>query len=338
MLKGINIPYTKDDKQISLYDFFVIYLSLCSLYMIIDNFDFDAKKVVKAELEVFSLYKDIYRTALTSLSNLLNSLVFEYSDFQKQIYYFEYKSIMKTNKGIHFQSMLIINSSKPEIAYIKINKEYRPAVHLGYSNDLFGITWIRIKPSALNLKNTFADLPHDVYIQSHAFIRLKERLHCLSEPTIMVLLFYSLTIKPKLFYDKNNKMMLEFISENARFGYLPIEITDGKIVIKTFLFVTSSNTPEGQILEKYTGLLKDDKKYLEIDKSSTFMNTDIIDNKDMQNFLKKSGCQNLINLYKNYKEGFEIISNSNNLNKMIELMEKNKEYKKENELLMNTEV
>ena len=50
-----------------------------------------------------------------------------------------------------------------------------------------------------------------------------------------------------------------------------MDIIEGKIVIRTFLFVTNNGTPEGKKLAQITGLQKLDKKYLALDKLSTFM-------------------------------------------------------------------
>jgi hypothetical protein len=86
-------------------------------------------------------------------------------------------------------------------------------------------------------------------------------------------------------------------SANAKAGYFRVDVIDGKIVIRTFLFVTNNGTPEGQRLGKITGLQKLDKKYLAIDKLSTFMTSDIGQNENIKKIFIDSGCQCLLDLY-----------------------------------------
>jgi hypothetical protein len=43
-------------------------------------------------------------------------------------------------------------------------------------------------------------------------------------------------------------------------------LNEGKLVIRSFLFLTNDGTPEGWKLRALTGLAKRDKKYLEIEK------------------------------------------------------------------------
>ena len=76
---------------------------------------------------------------------------------------------------------------------------------------------------------------------------------------------------------------------------------EGVIVVRTFLFVTNNGTPEGQLLEKNTGLQKLDKKYLAIDKLSTFMTSDLDKNEEVLRIFKASGCQCLLDLYEKMK-------------------------------------
>lgn len=51
------------------------------------------------------------------------------------------------------------------------------------------------------------------------------------------------------------------------------------MVIRTFLFLTADDTPEGQILRELADFKKLDKKYRAIDKLSTFFSKDLRSNK-----------------------------------------------------------
>ena len=65
------------------------------------------------------------------------------------------------------------------------------------------------------------------------------------------------------------------------------------MVIRTFLFITFSGTPEGLKLSQITGLNMFDKKYLSIDKLSTFMKADIRENPVLADLFTRAGCGDL---------------------------------------------
>lgn len=334
-LKEDDFPFTPDGRRITLNDIFTVFFSISTLERSIKYDDFPMARIVKDELLKIREDEDLTERAYRRLSIIMRTIGLIYSDLQKQFLYCDSKFEIVNKKGVHVQTQILIYAVKPETAYVKINKEYRPVIRLGLPIESNGLEYISIKPSQLNLKNTFADIPHDVYIQSHAIIRLKERLDSINEPLIWFFLFIELKTKPKLIYDKHNHMMLEFRIADEKLGYLPIEITDGKIVIKTFLFITNTVTPEGMILEKYTGFQKEEEKYLSIDKLSTFVNSDIGENIELQKFLRKSGCQSLIDLHQKHKEVLNIENKTNSLSKMMELMVKNMDYQNKE---MNLEI
>jgi hypothetical protein len=93
---------------------------------------------------------------------------------------------------------------------------------------------------------------------------------------------------PKFTYDSNNKLLIEYRFFDTKTGYLRVNIVNDIILTGTFLFVTNNGTPEGQLLDKNKGLQKSDKEYLNIDKLSTFMNSDLDKNEEVQKIFKNS--------------------------------------------------
>lgn len=102
---------------------------------------------------------------------------------------------------------------------------------------------------------------------------------------------------PVVSNDLYGNILMEFRYFNTKAGYFRLDIIDGKIIIRTFLFVTNNGTPEGQKLGSNTGLQKLDKKYLAIDKLSTFMTSDIGKNENVKKIFIDAGCQCLLELY-----------------------------------------
>lgn len=76
------------------------------------------------------------------------------------------------------------------------------------------------------------------------------------------------------------------------------DIIDEKIVLRTFLFLTNNGTPEGEKLHEHTGIMKEDKMYLTIDKFSSFIHSDIKYNDHIKDIFIKAGCQSLFEVDK----------------------------------------
>ena len=67
-------------------------------------------------------------------------------------------------------------------------------------------------------------------------------------------------------------------------------------MIQTFLFITNNGTPEGDKLNELMGLNKADKIYWEIDKLSTFMETNFEKNDSLKQLFLQAGCKSLFDL------------------------------------------
>ena len=100
-------------------------------------------------------------------------------------------------------------------------------MRMGYVFPNFGIDWISLKPSDLNLENCFSDIPRDVYIQSHALQRLSERIDCFPTGSVYYNMFISLKF-PKVFYDLNHNILIEYRFFETKAGYFRVDNVGGK--------------------------------------------------------------------------------------------------------------
>ena len=91
--------------------------------------------------------------------------------------------------------------------------------------------------------------------------------------------------------------MIEYRILETKAGYFRIDVIDGKILVRTFLFPTQSSTPEGQLLAKNTGLQKLDTSYLSMDRLSSLMSSEVMNNVQSQEIFQNAGCQSLFELY-----------------------------------------
>jgi len=132
-----------------------------------------------------------------------------------------------------------------------------------------------------------------VYTQSHAIDRFIERINTEDFMWIRIGLQESFD-KPKVIKDEYSNYYLEYRIRNLKVGYFLLDIIDGIIIIRTFLFLTNNGTPEGKELQKLIGIQKLDKEFLNIDKLSTFSKNDFSKNKEIKNILIDSGCKKFI--------------------------------------------
>lgn len=313
--------------EVSVEEFFVVVLTVATNLPNFLNDKSPSKQKLKKKLEKFRLaLESVFEQATDDIYNMLLTLDLYHNDIGKTLYWINHE--MNPTPGLlsGIDNLMIFNTSKPESTSVVIEDKTRPVIRLGYSFPNFGIEYITLEPSDLNIVTPIADTPLDVYIQPHALLRLSERIDCFMTGTLHYNMFLSFK-EPKVFFDSHNNILIEYRFLGMKAGYFPVDIIDGKIVIRTFLFVTNNGTPEGLMLEKITGLQKLDKKYLAIDKLSTFMTSDIGNNEKVRKIFINAGCQCLLDLY---EKSHTIATNSSNhfdADLMLKYIEHDKEYR-----------
>jgi hypothetical protein len=158
-----------------------------------------------------------------------------------------------------------------------------------------GVRWVKLTARKLGIHSSFADLPLDVYAQSHTFIRMRERLDTLFHYEFHIMLYCSLYCMEKNIHYKNS-ILIPAILYNITLGYFPIEIVEGMVLVKTYLFITNSGTPEGDRLDKELNAGKIEKEFLKIDKLSTFVNTDLPHDPKIREIFENAGLGALCTL------------------------------------------
>ncbi|MDD5569670.1 MAG: hypothetical protein PHD97_00770 [Bacteroidales bacterium] len=294
MLKDKSVKLLPGGPEISLYDYFTVGLTLISYMDILKEESYTGAKQIKECLAPFLNYKEGYETAWKTFIGTIDTIATMYSSFDSLLYVskHEIRTGLKGEIGV-FVCMDIYCRQPEKIDFI-IDGNTRPAIRVGWgiSYPEPHIDYISIKPKDLNIDNHFSELPLEVYIQSHALQRLAERLDCMI-PGIVHYFVYESLKEVKLCRSHNGNFLIEYRFWGIKAGYLVGNISEGKIIIRTFLFLTNNGTPEGRVLQKDTGLLKEDKKYLEIDKLSTFINSDIRTNEKVKEIFLKAGCGSL---------------------------------------------
>lgn len=189
---------------------------------------------------------------------------------------------------------LYLNSISAPTLSITIDGIKRQCYQLcwpGFNEDF---AWGSVNGTTLGIDGSFAKLQFDLYIQPHALHRLRERTTPINPISRYSALYLSLD-NPQYHAVKPGTSLLEYRYNNTLLGYFLVEAVSGVALIKTFLFITNSGTPEGNMLDRILNARKSDKAFTEIDKLSTFMTTDILKNTRLRTALIEAGLEPLVN-------------------------------------------
>lgn len=235
--------------------------------------------------------------------------------------YFRLAPIYKKNPKLDFTSDLF--GFNAQICLISINGQKRPAYRLAKPLFLLAtpISWISSDVSLLGKFYSGNKKTLDVYIQSHALSRLKERLDLLDQEAINYALWEN-TNDIKEFVTYHGYLLLPFKVFGIKTGYLVASVTDDKLLFRTFLFITHNSSPEGDRLRKLSGLGKEDIRYWKIDRLSTFVNLDVEKYPGLIQLFRKAGLETLFDLRS--KEFTSDLMQTANLDGLLEYIDRGK--------------
>ncbi|MDR1680178.1 MAG: hypothetical protein LBS12_00110 [Prevotellaceae bacterium] len=183
---------------------------------------------------------------------------------------------------------------------IDVNGELHTAIPAGflhytnYEPTFIPFTFSPESPQKKAIKAT-SNLP--VYIQKHAIGRMKERIGSFI-PCIYKSILVEAILRNEITPITKTRMLIACCTEELKIGYFLAEILDGVLLIRTFLLLTNSGTPEGDKLAKLTKLKIEDRKYLAIDTLQGLANSDIEQNKAVCNLFCIAGCGSILELCK----------------------------------------
>lgn len=295
--KREKIVITLNGFEILLDEYYSIALTVMNFYSGLTTDKWPYVAHVKVGLEDFITNSEtLFNEANTRLFGILQAFGIGICDMSKTLYWYKHEIVSSPDLGKGIHNVVSLFSHDLESAVFVIGGHPRPVKRVGWAVAYKGIEWVDLKPSLLGINSTNTETPMKVYIQSHALLRLAERLDCFTTGLLHLNLYHSLK-DAKVFYDNHGNILIEYRFFDTKAGYLRLDIVNEAIVIRTFLFITNNGTPEGQLLEKNTGLQKLDKKYLAIDKLSTFMSSDIGNNQEVRKIFESASCHCLLELY-----------------------------------------
>jgi hypothetical protein len=232
-----------------------------------------------ADKELHRLLSEI-DTALCAFSRIESAIFWYTPEFKRN----------GIGKG---QFTVTVHKKKAEMLRLKSDRGTRPAYRLGGSLGLHGQHWSCLPRRLMGVDS---DGYFPVYIQDHAILRLHERLPLPGwEGEIHDCIWLSF-IDPKMTVGPTGDKLIEYRFCDFKLGYFPIELIDDKILIKTFLFLTMTGTPEAKLLYRNCGLMRRDIEELSFDSIDTFLNTDVTEDPELRALLNRCGCGHLLEM------------------------------------------
>ena len=296
VLKYEQIQVSSNGVKLSLIDYYTVGMTLFLYMNFLKTAELKNVEIIKKALQPFSDYTQRDEEANKHFYNFLNFHILIRNKLDDRFFRLDLsiKPIDEAASGI--QNLIVVSSHSSEKTNLVIDGKSRPVFRVGWSFPGIDVDWISIQPKTLGIKNSFADLPMAVYIQSHALQRLEERLDCLHVGLIQFNLFDSLK-NITIANEPNQNILIEYKIYGMKAGYLRADIVEGVILIRTFLFILNNGTPEGERLNAVSGLAKQDHIYLGIDKISAFIDSDICSNEKVKSILEKADCLELLKLH-----------------------------------------
>ncbi len=295
-LKKERLEIKQYRDTLSFDDFLTVGLTAFYLPERIKEGNFPNASEVRSALLEHCHGEDYIREFLQRLQVFFETLIWVASDLRDFLIWLNYEIKPTQNGKLGLNNIAEIHIVIPETIRIKTDGKIRPALRLCWANSFTGILLPFLKPSLLGIDGGKSDDPMPVYFQSHVLRRLLERIDSI-RPGIAQFNMYASFNEPKVYFDSYHNLMIEYRIFETKAGYFRIDVIDGKVLVRTFLFITQSGTPEGQLLAKNTGLQKLDTSYLAIDKLSSFMSSDIGSNIQLRKIFQEAGCQCLFELY-----------------------------------------
>jgi hypothetical protein len=233
------------------------------------------------------------------MTKFLDFIASEFSEPDKMYYTIKVETIsgVAEGKGNHLAAR--ISTVPPVVEDFDLPEGRRPAYKVGipfYPSTYTGtvipkskVHWLKIKPPSTQAIQWQDEL--EVYIQSHAIRRMYERVDMVGVTSMHLDFFFSLLLAPPII--ENGYLLFPFKVGLHVIGYFKGDIISGRILLRTFLFMTNDGTPESRRLKELAGLSKIDIKYLKIDTLRNFVYSDIQHNAPLRKLFEDSGCGDL---------------------------------------------
>ncbi len=292
--------YVPPDQQgLSYCDYITVYRPIFGLICTLGAFLRDEGPDAISKLDA-TLVAELWEHALqfhaggrvlleSSLSFKLLTTFLDFSDVEQLAFYRLVREITESGRE---KTTFVISLVKSECLYLNIGGIRRQTFRCLRSSMEQGLEPISLTGELLGLSDKSQSLP--VFIQRHAWDRLKERLG-IPKRLLTMMTSESLS-EPKLVKRNDETYLLEVRLGAKKVGYFVGEVFERKFVIRTFLFLTMQGTPESELLWRELRLNRADIEFTMLDTLVAFANSDMRHDKALVSLFDKCGCGHLFNL------------------------------------------
>lgn len=171
-------------------------------------------------------------------------------------------------------STISVSAVAPRITHFVYNDRSRPAYQAICGQ------YLTMEPRAITIpynqviEDSDQAYPLEVYIQSHAFTRMKERIDVLPAGLRINCMNSSLIHCETAKLHNGQRVIIFRENCTGTLGYLPFTIIGKKLFVLTFLPICSQNAHEGKKLQEILGISRKETEFLGMDKLSFFLDTD----------------------------------------------------------------
>ena len=291
-----TIPTTEN--KMSLYDYQTVVFDARTIIRPTTVFEFQGVKRMVSEMQ--PIFDELFTEEFLDdkLNRVCNILTICLSEIDKKYYYVECDMGGKDPNENVYKFTYRVGAVQTPMIHINFDGLYRPVFQLGWlaGKQFYPLT---LTAEELKLNPTLYPDPIPIFIQSHALVRLKERID------VFEINYYTTTtlvsfIKPEILKAGKNSYLIAYKILEYKVGYFKADLIDGKIIIRTFLFLTNCGTPEELKLRQLTGLSKADYDFLNLGKLSTLVNADFHKNDQACQLLEQTGFKSILDYARNH--------------------------------------
>ena len=213
-------------------------------------------------------------------------------------------SMQETSRGKRMA--MTVYAEKPAVKYVRLHNAFsggsRPMLRVGTPNAWEGIEWASWSRDVLSGQwqaalGIEAGAQWPVYVQSHALKQLRERLNAYAYADWAEHWLHESMRRPTIVSRlSGGDLLVAYEVQGKRLGYLVVTAGEGFVGVRTFLFLTMAQTPEGRLLERRLKLTRNEVQYWRLHELSRYTQTDLKDDPELRQLFSECGCGHLFEL------------------------------------------
>ena len=270
-------------------------LMLIHYYELMEELGVPPNDLLKSAFDPYQRHSEAYLNGIRTVAQILCKFCVIMTDWSSHIFVYNINLLWAFGTE-NSTNEIGISTVKPEIRILKLEDHSRELLRVGWSGFEGTVNWASIAPHKLGFKcEPYCTEPANIYIQRHALQRLQERVGLV--PGLMQEAVFETFRNEEIFWHKRSeKRLVEYRIMEKKIGYLVCSMDQGTIIIRSFLFLTNSGTPEGNKLSELTRLAPLDKQYLGIDTLLGFAGFEFSKDPSLVELFTQAGCADLLNL------------------------------------------